>query len=267
MFGVIVEIEMKVQGNVHLWMEMIDCSIDEFPLLYKNLLNQKDVNIKLGRIDTVSGNKCQLFVFREQMEPGIKTVSKLPLEPREMSTESRFLYKWILPTTKGLRSVLEETLGRALDWSDETERNSLIYESCEPLARLYSPFHKFNDSFVLQEFFVPVDFFTPWIQEAKSTLTKYGSGKYGNVTLLNLTVRFVKEDNTTFLAYSRAKAGSFAFVLYYRIKRSPEADAILQDIHSTLTDISTTLGIKTHLGKMLFEMNLILYYYKYLPKF
>ena len=85
MFGVIVEIEMKVQGNVHLWMEMIDCSIDEFPLLYKNLLNQKDVNIKLGRIDTVTGNKCQLFVFREQMEPGIKTVSKLPLEPREMA--------------------------------------------------------------------------------------------------------------------------------------------------------------------------------------
>ena len=64
MFGVIVEVELKVVPNVHLWTEMIDCTLEEFPVLYKNLLDQEDVNIKLGRMDTVSGENFQLFVFR-----------------------------------------------------------------------------------------------------------------------------------------------------------------------------------------------------------
>ena len=64
MFGIIVEVELKVVPNVHLWMEMIDCTLEEFPILYQNLLTQEDVNIKLGRLDTVSGEKFQLFVFR-----------------------------------------------------------------------------------------------------------------------------------------------------------------------------------------------------------
>ena len=138
--------------------------------------------------------------------------------------------------------VFNLTLGKALDWSDESERNSLIYESVEPLARLYSPFVTLNDSFVLQEFFVPIDSFGLWMDAAKSTITEYGSGKNGNVTLLNLTIRFVKQDKTTFLAYSRAAGGSFAFVLYYRINRNKEADDILENIHSKLADISTSLG-------------------------
>ena len=129
-----------------------------------------------------------------------------------------------------------------MDWSDESERNSLIYESVEPLARLYSPFVTLNDSFVLQEFFVPIDSFGLWMDAAKSTITEYGSGNNGNVTLLNLTIRFVKQDRTTFLAYSRAAGGSFAFVLYYRINRNKEADDILENIHSKLADISTSLG-------------------------
>ena len=47
---------------------------------------------------------------------------------------------------------------------------------------------------VVQEFFVPIDSFGLWMDAAKSTITEYGSGKNGNVTLLNLTIRFVKQD-------------------------------------------------------------------------
>ena len=237
MFGVVVEVELKVQPNVHLWMEMIECTVEEFPLLYQNIVKEEDVDIKLGRIDTISGEDCQLFIFRKQMEPGMKTVSNLPLEPRQMTKSSRLMYKWVFPSMKGLRPIIEGALDRALDWSDENERNQLIYESCEPLAHLYSPFHEVDDSFVLQEFFVPANKFSSWVQQSKSALTK----QYANVTLLNLTVRYVLEDKTSFLSYSRAKGGSFAFVLYYRIRRSPEADATLKEIHTVLTDISLSL--------------------------
>ena len=238
MFGVIVEVEMSVVPNVHLWSEMIDCSLDEFPIIYGNLLNSEDVNIKLGRIDTVSGERCQIFVFRTQSEEEVSTVSNLPLEPRKMTRTSQVMYKWILPGGKMIRSMLENAAHKALDWSEENERNQLIFESCEPLARLYSPFHELEDTFVLQEFFIPKREFLAWTNNAKSILIK----KYENVTLLNCTVRFVNEDKTTTLAYSRDSEGSFAFVLYYRLRRSEEADKVLEEIHHSLAEISLKLG-------------------------
>ena len=238
MFGVIVEVEMSVVPNVHLWSEMIDCSLDEFPIIYGNLLNSEDVNIKLGRIDTVSGERCQIFVFRTQSEEGVSIVSNLPLEPREMTRTSQVMYKWILPGGKMIRSMLENAAHKALDWSEENERNQLIFESCEPLARLYSPFHELEDTFILQEFFIPKREFLAWTNNAKSILIK----KYENVTLLNCTVRFVNEDKTTTLAYSRDSEGSFAFVLYYRLRRSEEGDKVLEEIHHSLADITLKLG-------------------------
>ena len=238
MFGVMVEVEMSVVPNVHLWSEMIDCSLEEFPIIYGNLLDSEDVNIKLGRIDTVSGERCQIFVFRCQSEEGVRTVSNLPLDPKQMSRTSQLMYKWILPGGKMIRSMLESAAHKALDWSEENERNQLIFESCEPLARLYSPFHELEDTFILQEFFIPKKEFLTWANEAKPTLTK----KYQDVTLLNCTVRFVNEDKTTTLAYSRAPEGSYAFVLYYRIKNCAEADKVLEGIHKSLADISLKLG-------------------------
>ena len=238
MFGVMVEVEMLVMPNVHLWSEMIDCTLEEFPIIYGNLLDSEDVNIKLGRIDTVSGERCQIFVFRCQNEEGVRTVSNLPLDPKEMSRASQLMYKWILPGGKRIRSMLENAAHKALDWSEENERNQLIYESCEPLARLYSPFHQLEDTFILQEFFIPRKEFLAWTNEAKPTLTK----KYPDVTLLNCTVRFVNQDKTTTLAYSRAPEGSYAFVLYYRIKNCSESDKVLEGIHRSLAGISLKLG-------------------------
>ena len=238
LFGVIVEVEVKVERNVHLWSEMIDCSVEEFPALYDNLLNSEDVNIKLGRLDTVSGEKCQLFIFRRQTVEGMKTVSDLPLAPRKMSRSSQLIYKWILPGGKFLRSIIESAGYRALDWSEENERNQLIYESCEPLARLYSPFHKLEDTFILQEFFIPRDKFSTWMATAKPIIC----GTYENVTLLNCTIRFVKEDTTTLLSYARSTEGSYAFVLYYRCKKTPEADKVLEGLHNQLAEISIKVG-------------------------
>ena len=67
---------------------------------------------------------------------------------------------------------LRARLKKAHDWSDKNERNLLIYESVEPLAKMYSPFHELNDTFVLQEFFVPAKNFTGWLQQSKPILSK-----------------------------------------------------------------------------------------------
>ena len=147
-----------------------------------------------------------------------------------MSRMSQVLYKWLLPSVKSLRSAIEKSAYQALDWTDDNDLNQLIYESAEPLAKMYSPIHSIEDTFILQEYFVPSISLRAWTTRVKPIITK----KYELVTLLNLTIRFVHKDDTTLLAYSQSDGGSFCFVLYYRIRKSVEADQELEKIHNAL---------------------------------
>jgi hypothetical protein len=68
-----------------------------------------------------------------------------------------------------------------------------------------------------------------WIELAKPIFAKVG--KHPIVRLLNTTIRFVKQDRDTCLAYARDPDGVYAFVLYYRMRRTKEADEALRDFH------------------------------------
>ena len=238
MFGVIVDITMSVVPNTLVRMETISCSVAEFARIFRSLCAAPDVEIKLGRMDITTYKNCQLFVFRRQSRPGVCTVSSLPLEPFAMSKSSQLMYKWVLPHAASLRASIERATGRAVDMGTKDDRNTLMYESAEPLAQLYSPLYELDDTFVLQEFFVPESEFLRWVEGARAVVT----AKYTHTTLLNTTVRFVEADNDTVLAYARAAGGCFAFVLYYRISRSVEGDAELESIHTALTDLTLGLG-------------------------
>lgn len=199
-----------------------------------------DIEVKLGRIDISNFDKFQLFVFRRGSPIGVRTVSHLPSRPKEMSKISQLMYKWVLPNGNSLRKLLENLQGSAVDFtSDPTERNFLMYESAEPLVRLYNPLFEMDDTFVLQEYFVPPSSFKSWINNVQLVLT----ADYTLVKLLNCTIRYVKRDDTTALAYSNSDPeGSFAFVLYFRLKRSVEADNELKTIHNTLVEITLKLN-------------------------
>jgi len=62
------------------------------------------------------------------------------------------------------------------------------------------------------------------------------------LSLLNTTIRFVNKDNDTRLAYARNDEGVYAFVLYYRIRRSPEADEALKGFHKAFAEVALELG-------------------------
>lgn len=66
--------------------------------------------------------------------------------PREMSTTSQFLYKWVLPirAVQAFRFALETYTQTPMDWAGEHDRNLLLYESARPLAILYEPILRLN---------------------------------------------------------------------------------------------------------------------------
>ena len=78
-----------------------------------------------------------------------------------------------------------------------------------------------------------------WIELAKSIYRLIADNKI--VSLLNTTIRFVHQDKESHLSYAKHPEGVYAFVLYYRIRRSPEADKELEKFHHKFAEITLKL--------------------------
>jgi hypothetical protein len=174
------------------------------------------------------------------IENNDKTISKLSKTPSKMSINTQILYKWLLPlrTIQKLRYNMERTSDKPIDVTyNVIDRNQLLYESAEPLAKLYEGVIELNKTHILQEYFIPTNHFKEWM----IFLQKYFINKLMlNSDLLNITIRFIKKDNITFLKY--AKKDCYAFVFYYRISKDREGDKELNNIHMDLTDEAIKLG-------------------------
>jgi hypothetical protein len=175
---------MKVVPNTHLELDLLHVNPKEFARIYPALIaadadngGEGDVDIKMARLDITNLEHIELYVFRRSSHMG--TVSSLDLKPREMSLGSRLMYKWLAPTLKELRFFIERTLGTAFDWSQTNERNVLMYESAVPLARLYSPLIQIDDTFILQEYFVPQSNFMRWIELSKPIYERIAKQQQG----------------------------------------------------------------------------------------
>ena len=242
LFGVIHEVTLKVSLNVRLSMEMIQLSVAEFPEMYAAAIADEDgdIDVKMARLDVTDMEHIDLFIFRRDQHSGTRTVSTLASEPHRMPLRQQILYKWILPQLKEARYAVERAAGKAIDIEASSERNVLMFESAEPLARLYSPLFAMDDTFVLQEYFVPRDAFVAWVAAARPAYAL--AARLDQIELLNTTVRFVHKDDDTALAYSRAEGGAFAFVLYYRVHRNEEADEQLSQVHTLLSQAALRLG-------------------------
>jgi FAD/FMN-containing dehydrogenase len=224
---------------------MLQLPIDDFPATFEAALDDvdgvnEDIDVKMARLDVTTLDHVDLFLFRRDQRRGMRTISTLAAEPHRMSLSSQIMYKWILPSLKEARYAVERAAGQAIDMGVTTERNSLMYESADALARLYSPLFDMDDTFVLQEYFVPRGAFALWVDAARPVYKL--TTRLPDIEVLNTTIRFVHKDVDTALAYSRVDGGSYAFVLYFRVRRTDEADAQLAQVHTLLAQGSLALG-------------------------
>ncbi|CUE70093.1 FAD-linked oxidase, putative, partial [Bodo saltans] len=225
LFGVILTITMTVSKNVNLEQLSLEVPIHAFPEIFETTQQDKDIDIKLTRIDITTFDTVTLFLFRKtDSVDGSTTISALGAEARQMGSYQ-----------KKKRFAIERNTGLALDWDSSKDRNSLMYESAQPLARLVSPFLSVDDTFILQEYFVPKRGFTSWIRAVKPILKELDTSTVG-ITLMNITIRFVHQDAHSVLKYAAHKDGMYAFVLYLRIQRTNECDARLGTFQRRLID-------------------------------
>ena len=232
LFGIINEVTLRVVPNVGLSMKNYCFDIDSFCEKFLAAIDDPNINIKLGRINIVNFDEIFMYLFYQNPEKQ-NIISELDKNPHEMTKVSQLMYKWLIPTRKGqkIRYGLEKTFKKPLDWSDDCERNKLLYESATPMGNLYNPLIVIDRTHILQEFFIPNARFKEWMYFLKNTFV---GASFNKISLLNITVRYVKEDHTTFLRY--AKDNMFAFVFYYRVERHELSNIELEALHNVLVE-------------------------------
>ncbi|MDA0782502.1 MAG: FAD-binding protein [Proteobacteria bacterium] len=81
------------------------------------------------------------------------------------------------------------------------------YEASYDVAEL-QPISSKSGTFVLQEYFAPIDKFNEFVDKASEILQRH------DVNVVNISIRHAKQDSGAYLAWAREE--SFAFVLYYK---------------------------------------------------
>ena len=239
LFGVVTEVVLTVGNNVTLDTETLQLGVDAFPQVFQRLRSADDVEIKLARMEVTNLDNISVFICRRR-EGTCGTVSSLPPEPRRMGTGMQIMYKWMGTALNPARYALERSTNAAIDWVASNDKNQIMYESAVPLANLYDPLYRIDDTFILQEYFVPNEKFQQWIARAKRIYKEIHLST--DVSLLNTTIRYVQRDTDTLLSYANHDGGVFSFVLYYRLRRTAEADAELRTFHEKFVALSRLLG-------------------------
>jgi len=128
---------------------------DELTHSHENYLNDPTIEIKIARVDLVRPNNILMFIFRHQSTKSI-TVAHLSDEARVMHPRQHLMYTYLAQHQlfRRIRFALEKIFARPLDLSLSSDRNTIMYESAKPMALLYQPLRLYDDTFILQEYFI-----------------------------------------------------------------------------------------------------------------
>ncbi|MGH9631213.1 MAG: D-arabinono-1,4-lactone oxidase [Bryobacteraceae bacterium] len=107
------------------------------------------------------------------------------------------------------------------------------YEASYDVAEL-EPASRERSTYVLQEYFVPVERLDEFVTEMRNVLKKSG------VSVINVSIRHAKADPGSLLAWARSEV--FAFVLYYKQGKTAEAIDAVGVWTRQLVDVALSLG-------------------------
>jgi FAD/FMN-containing dehydrogenase len=132
-----------------------------------------------------------------------------------------------LPGGMGLRPWLEPLRYRS---PQVTTRN---YEASYDVASL-APIATLHESYVLQEYFIPVQHYQQFVGRLQDILTAY------QVDIANISIRHARPDTETILSWAPEEV--FAFVLYYRQRTNSTDRRLVGRWTRALVDAALELG-------------------------
>lgn len=226
LFGVILDVDLKLTENVKYTKSDKLISVSEYTDYFaKNVNGNSKTGLQFGWPSIRQKDFLDKILFTTYERDSDATVTEPLLEEENMKRNSDMWVKSKKSETwKAIRWNLQE-MGSEMHRKHVSRNNAMRPE----IRFMY--FNQPTDSTdPLQEYFVPVGNFVPFIKGMKEIFLRH------KVNLMSMTVRHVKPNSETFLSYAAKE--SFAFVFVYNQKLTPEAEEKTKKWTRELVDLA-----------------------------
>ncbi len=228
--GVISDVTLYLADNVNVERTRKVVSTDEYWSYFKdNIRSNKDVVFHNGdmyppnfeRISAVSWSRTDKAPTTEEL-----------LIPRAQDYWKERI-AWVVISEWPFGRWIREHLIEPWIFSGTPPVHTRNYEASYDLAEL-EPKERSSSSYVLQEYFVPVEHFDEWVPKMKKVFLD------NDVNILNVSIRHALPDSGAKLAW--APTESFAFVVYYKQGTDDESRAHVAQWTREMIDEALAVG-------------------------
>ncbi|SDW24195.1 FAD-binding protein [Paenibacillus sp. CF384] len=212
LFGVILDVTLDLTEDEVYRQHVVPIHYEAFPDLFKKqVLEQPSIAMAIARLSVSPDSYLtDMFVttYERTKEPLNDNLRKLHEENFASIGVTKFVFGLSRKWEWGKELVWKlQKKGYLLSDGDLISRNNAM----RPAAK-FMEYADTQRTDLLQEYFVPIDRFKPFVDGMRSIMRE------DELNLLNITVRYVPRNEESTLSY--AKHDSFAFVLLFNNKRS-----------------------------------------------
>ena len=205
--GVISEATLYLADNVNVERSRVKMPIGQYAEYFKNTVKASSSKILFHNGDIYPNDFDSVSAVSWKEVPAVKNIT----------TENRLIprgndywlerFVWVTMSEWPMGKWIREYAIEPLLYSGKPPVHTRNYEASYDIMEL-EPESRASSTYVLQEYFVPVENFDTWIPKMKKVFLD------NDVNVLNVSIRHALPDPGSKLAW--AKSESFAFVVYYK---------------------------------------------------
>jgi FAD/FMN-containing dehydrogenase len=232
LFGVILDVDLRVTENVMYRAERVACAADDYAEAFAGATASDEVQMAYGRLSVDAERfltEALLTTFVRDRATPIP-----PLHYPEAPALKRAIFRGQVGSDYGkrLRWDLERWLGS--EAGERVSRNQILVE---PVGMFTNRRPDRTD--VLHEYFVPTKRLSEFLAKARSALREHAAD------LLNVTIRNVDTDVDAALRYATEPV--FSLVMLFSMDRTQAADDAMRALSRALVDAAIASGGRHYL--------------------
>lgn len=230
LFGIILDATFQLTEDELYVTETQSMDFQDYPAYFKEQVKAKpEAKMHLARLSIAPESLLEeMYAITYETAPD---QSKLP-EHKQLKTENLVAVPKFFLGLSRINDAGKETFWKTQKTYTEGIDGKLV--SRNNVMRSDSEFMEYDNSRkteVLQEYFVPVDEFESYIPELKTVLEAHP-----DFNLLNVTVRYVDQNDNAVLSY--AKEDMFSLVLLINQGTDPESMADTREVVQEMIDVT-----------------------------
>ncbi|MGF2615745.1 FAD-binding oxidoreductase [Rossellomorea vietnamensis] len=233
LFGVILDVELQLTEDELYELKTTELSYEEYSDFFlEEVKGKEDVKMHLARISTAPDTFLEDMYITDYIHSDSQNLLK---EHKSLKDEEgTFISKFMLGLSrkfdwgKSLFWDIQKTYFQGKDGDFITRNNAMRSES------KFMEYESKSNTDVLQEYFVPVDQFSSYIDDLREVLDEE------DLNLVNITIRYVDKNEDAVLSYSKEEM--FALVLLINQEKSAEGKEDTERIVRKMVDVTLKHG-------------------------